>query len=246
MSTPLASRLALVTGASTGIGRAITLDLARAGAEIIAVALPNTGLDTLATEVAAMGGVIATVELDLKDTAGIESLAHRVASEHGKLDIFVGNAGIAALKTRLADTALHAFTDIISVNVVANFQFIRCLEPLLRKSDAGRAVFTTSSVAHRAPALHGPYSSSKAALDTLVRVWSAELADTNICANLFSPGPVRTQMRTTIIEGEDPNTLPPPEAIAAAMLPMCLPTWTQSGGIYDFRAKVLQRVQSPA
>ena len=137
-------------------------------------------------------------------------------------------------------------TDVIAVNVTANFQLIRGMEPLLRQSDAGRAVFITSGVASKASAYLGPYAASKAALDTLVRVWAAETAITPIRVNLFSPGPIRTRMRAQVFPGEDPMTLDTPEQVAEFIVPMCAPSWTESGKLYDYKTRTLMSFHPPA
>jgi NAD(P)-dependent dehydrogenase (short-subunit alcohol dehydrogenase family) len=130
--------------------------------------------------------------------------------------------------------------------VSANFQLIRCMEPLLRKSDAGRAVFVTSAAANKALAYLGPYAASKAALETLVRVWAHETAATALRVNLFNPGPIRTRMRATVFPGEDPLTLDTPDQAAEFILPMCAPDWTETGKFYDYPTRALLSFRAPA
>jgi NAD(P)-dependent dehydrogenase (short-subunit alcohol dehydrogenase family) len=134
----------------------------------------------------------------------------------------------------------------MAINASANFQLIRCMEPLLKQSDAGRAVFVTSAAASRASAYLGPYAASKAALETLVRSWAQETAATAIRANLFNPGPVRTRMRATVFPGEDPLTLQTPEAVAEWIVPMCAPRWTETGKLYDYPTRTLMSFREPA
>jgi NAD(P)-dependent dehydrogenase (short-subunit alcohol dehydrogenase family) len=134
----------------------------------------------------------------------------------------------------------------MAVNVTANFQLIRCMEPLLRQSDAGRAVFITSGAANIAPAYLGPYAASKTALETLVRVWANETASTPIRISLFNPGPIRTRMRATVFPGEDPLTLDTPEQAAELIVPMCAPDWTETGKLYDYRTRSLLSFLAPA
>ena len=246
MTKPLASRIALVTGASRGIGHATALALAKAGAHVIAVARTQGGLEELDDAITAAGGSATLVPLNLTDSDGIARLGAALHERHGKLDILVGNAGIAGPSSPLGHIDLKPWTDVIAVNVTANFQLIRCMEPLLRQSDAGRAVFITSGVATKATAYLGPYAASKAALDTMVRVWAAEIAITPIRVNLFSPGPIRTRMRAQVFPGEDPMTLEPPEQVAEFILPMCAPSWTESGKLYDYKTRTLQSFRSPA
>lgn len=246
MTKPLASRIALVTGASRGIGHATALALAKAGAHVVAVARTQGGLEELDDAITAAGGSATLVPLNLTDSDGIARLGAALHERHGKLDILVGNAGIAGPSSPLGHIDLKPWTDVIAVNVTANFQLIRCMEPLLRQSDAGRAVFITSGVATKATAYLGPYAASKAALDTMVRVWAAETAITPIRVNLFSPGPIRTRMRAQVFPGEDPMTLELPEQVAEFILPMCAPSWIESGKLYDYKTRTLQSFRSPA
>jgi NAD(P)-dependent dehydrogenase (short-subunit alcohol dehydrogenase family) len=134
----------------------------------------------------------------------------------------------------------------MAVNVTANFQLIRCMEPLLKKSDAGRAVFVTSAAASLALAYLGPYAASKAALEALARVWANETAATPIRVNLFNPGPVRTRMRATVFPGEDPLTLDTPDQVAEFIVPMCAPAWTETGKLYDYPTRTLTSFRAPA
>src|SRR5580704_12117812 len=225
MTLPLASRIALVTGASRGIGYATARALAKAGAHVIAVARTQGGLEELDDEIRKDGGSATLVPLNLTDFEGIARLGAALNERHGKLDILVGNAGVAGPSSPLGHIDLKPWTDVMAVNVTANFQLIRCMEPLLKASDAGRAVFVTSGAANKANAYLGPYAASKAALETLVRVWAQETATTALRVNLFNPGPIRTRMRATVFPGEDPLTLNTPEQAAELIVPMCLPSW---------------------
>jgi NAD(P)-dependent dehydrogenase (short-subunit alcohol dehydrogenase family) len=243
---PLASRTALVTGASRGIGYATAIALARAGAHIVAVARTQGGLEELDDEIRKEGGSATLVPLGLTDFDGIARLGAALSERHGKLDILIGNAGIAGPSSPLGHIDLKPWSDVMALNVTANFQLIRCMEPLLKNSDAGRAVFVTSAAAHMANAYLGPYAASKAALETLVRVWAHETASTKIRVSLFNPGPVRTRMRASVFPGEDPMTLDPPEQVAQFILPMCAPDWTETGKLYDYPTRTLLSVRPPA
>src|SRR3982074_865095 len=134
----------------------------------------------------------------------------------------------------------------MAVNGTANFQLISCMEPLLKQSDAGRAVFVTSAAASKALAYLGPYATSKAALETLVRAWANETASTPIRINLFNPGPIRTRMRATVFPGEDPLTLDTPEQAAELIVPMCAPDWSETGKFYDYKTRTLMSFRGPA
>ena len=245
MTKPLASRIALVTGASRGIGYATAVALAKAGAHVVAVARTQGGLEELDDEIRKHGGSATLVPLSLTDYEGIARLGLALHERHGKLDILVGNAGTAGPSSPLGHIELKPWNDVIAVNVTANFQLIRCMDPLLRQSDAGRAVFVTSGVAHKANAYLGPYAASKAALDALVRSWANETANTALRVNLFSPGPIRTRMRAQVFPGEDPMTLDTPDMAVEFIVPMCAPDWTETGKLYDYKARTLRSFQPP-
>src|ERR1700726_2427525 len=246
MTLPLPSRIALVTGASRGLGYATAQALAKAGAHVVAVARTQAGLEELDDDIRNDGGAATLVPLNLTDFDGIARLGAALHERHGKLDILVGNAGVAGPSSPLGHIELKPWSDVMAVNVTANFQLIRCMEPLLKKSDAGRAVFIPSGASHKALAYLGPYSASKAALETLVRVWANETASTQLRVNLFSPGPIRTRMRATVFPGEDPLTLDTPEQAAEFIVPMCLPSWTETGKFYDYKTCTLMSFRAPA
>jgi NAD(P)-dependent dehydrogenase (short-subunit alcohol dehydrogenase family) len=246
MPLPLASRIALVTGASRGIGYATALALAKAGAHIVAVARTQGGLEELDDEIRQSGGSATLVPLSLTDSDGIARLGAALHERHGKLDILVGNAGVAGPSSPLGHIDLKSWNDVMAVNVTANFQLIRCMEPLLKVSDAGRAVFITSGAANKALAYLGPYAASKAALETLVRVWANETASLRLRVNLFSPGPIRTRMRAAVFPGEDPMDLDTPEQAAEFIVPMCSPEWNETGKFYDYPSRKLMGFHPPA
>ena len=246
MTKPLADRIALVTGASRGIGYATAVALAKAGAHVVAVARTQGGLEELDDEIRKDGGSATLVPLSLADTDGIARLGAALHERGGKLDILVGNAGVPGPSSPLGHIELKSWSDAFAINATANFQLIRCMEPLLQKSDAGRAVFVTSGAASKANAYLGPYAASKAALETLVRVWANETASTPLRINLFSPGPIRTRMRATVFPGEDPMTLETPDKPAELIVSMCSPDWTETGKLYDYKTRTLMNFRAPA
>jgi NAD(P)-dependent dehydrogenase (short-subunit alcohol dehydrogenase family) len=246
MTKPLHDRIALVTGASRGIGRATAKALAEAGAHIIAVARTVGGLEELDDEIRAVGGSATLVPLDVTDFDGVARLGAALHERHGRLDVLIGNAGIAGPSSPLGHIDLKAWNEVIAVNVTANFQLVRCMEPLLQRSDAGRAVFITSGAAPKATAYLGPYAVSKSAVETLARVWAHETASTAIRVNLFNPGPIRTRMRALVMPGEDPMTLDTPEQAAEFIVPMCLPTWTETDSVFDYPSRAVMKFRAPA
>ncbi len=236
MSKPLSDRIALVTGASRGIGAALALELAKAGAHVVAVTRTVGGLEELDDKIKAAGGSATLVPLDMKDLDGIARLALALNERYRRLDVLIGNAGILGPLSPLGHVEPKDWDNLLAVNITANWQLIRCMDPLLQRAPAGRAVFLTSGVAYKGRAYWGPYAASKAALDALVRSYAAECATTNVRANLFAPGPTRTRMYLSAFPGIDPETLPTPEQVAEAIVPLCLPDCTETGNIYGFRA----------
>jgi NAD(P)-dependent dehydrogenase (short-subunit alcohol dehydrogenase family) len=235
MTPPLSGRIALVTGASRGIGYATALALARAGAHVVAVARTVGGLEELDDAIRASGGSATLVPLDLKDHDGIARLAAALNERYRRLDVLIGNAGIGGPSSPLSHVEPKAWDDVMAINVTANWQLIRHFEPLLKASDAGRVVFVSSGAAHNARAYRGPYGISKAALEALARTFATETESTPVRVNLFNPGPTRTGLRAAVMPGEDPMTLPSADEVAEKIVALALPSFTESGKLYDFR-----------
>jgi NAD(P)-dependent dehydrogenase (short-subunit alcohol dehydrogenase family) len=232
---PLADRIALITGASRGIGYASALALAKAGAHVVAVARTVGGLEELDDAIRGLGGAATLVPLDLKDYAGVDRLALALNERFKRLDVLIGNAGILGPLSPLGHVEAAAWEEVMAVNVTANWRLIRAMDPLLRRSDAGRVVFLSSGVAALALAYWGPYAASKAALEVLARTYAAETATTPVRANVFAPGPIRTRMRAQAMPGEDPMTLETPDKVAEKIVELCLPSLQESGKLYDYR-----------
>jgi NAD(P)-dependent dehydrogenase (short-subunit alcohol dehydrogenase family) len=246
MDKPLAGRLAVVTGASRGIGRAAAIAYAKAGAHVIALARTQGALEELDDEIRAVGGAATLVPLDLKDYAAIDRLGGAIHERWGKLDILLGNAGLLGEIAPLTHLDQPVWDAVMTVNVTANWRLIRSLDPLLQKSDAGRAVFISSGAAHKSTAYWGPYSVSKAALESLVRTYAAETATTPIRVMLVNPGPLRTRMRAAAMPGEDPMTLRTPEELVPHLVRLASPEWGETGKIYDFPQDKVLTPQGPA
>jgi NAD(P)-dependent dehydrogenase (short-subunit alcohol dehydrogenase family) len=242
----LADRIALVTGASRGIGYATALALARAGARIVAVARTVGGLEELDDQIRATGGSATLVPLDLKDYAGIGRLALALHERFGRLDVLVGNAGILGPLSPLGHVEPAAWDEVMAVNVTANWRLIRALDPLLRCSEAGRVVFISSDVAAQATAYWGPHAASKAALEVLTRTYAAETATTKVRVNVLVPGPIRTRMRAQAFPGEDPMALETPDKVADKIVELCLPSLQVSGKLYDLRQGRFLQFQPPS
>jgi NAD(P)-dependent dehydrogenase (short-subunit alcohol dehydrogenase family) len=242
----LADRIALVTGASRGIGYATALALAKAGARIVAVARTVGGLEELDDQIRAAGSSATLVPLDLKDYAGIDRLALALHERFGRLDMLVGNAGILGPLSPLGHVEPAAWDEVMAVNVTANWRLIRALDPLLRCSEAGRVVFISSDVAAQATAYWGPHAASKAALEVLTRTYAAETATTKVRVNVLVPGPIRTRMRAQAFPGEDPMALETPDKVADKIVELCLPSLQVSGKLYDLRQGRFLQFQPPS
>src|SRR5919107_604946 len=180
MNKPLANRIAVVTGASRGIGRAAAVALAGAGAHIVALARTQGGLEDLDDAVRGVGSTATLVPVDLKDFDALDRLGAAIHERWGKLDILVGNAGVLGEIAPITHIDQPVWDDVIAVNVTANYRLLRSLDPLLRASDAGRAIFVTSGAAHKCTAYWGVYSISKAALEAMVRTYAAETVTTPV------------------------------------------------------------------
>ena len=245
---PLHDRVALVTGASRGIGRATALALAEAGAHVVALARTQGALEELDDAIKAAGGEATLVPCSLTDLAGLDRLGQALKARWHRLDIFVGNGGMLGPLTPLAQLEPKDWDAVVATNVTANLRLIRALDPLLRASDAGRVVLLSSGAAHRAElrAYWGAYAISKGAVDSIVRTYAAETANVSgVRVMAVNPGPLRTRMRAQAMPGEDPKTLRTPEELAPKIVALCRPDWTETGKLYDFPTDRVLAWQAP-
>ena len=226
----LAGRIALITGASRGIGAAVARRFAAEGARLILVARTVGGLEEVDDQIRQAGGERATlVPLDLGNGAQIDQLGGAIFERFKRLDILVGNAGSAGTLSPVPHVSPTDWDEVMATNVTANYRLIRSMDPLLRQSEAGRAIFVTSGAALHPMAYWGPYSASKAALEMLVRVYAAEVEKTKVRVNLLDPVVVRTAMRAKAFPGEDPNRLPAPDSITDRFVELAESRWTANG-----------------
>jgi NAD(P)-dependent dehydrogenase (short-subunit alcohol dehydrogenase family) len=240
------SRIALVTGASRGIGRALALELAREGAHVVALARTQGALEELDDEIRALGAEATLVPCDITDFNALDRLGAALFERWGHLDVFVGNAGVLGPLSPLAHVDVKDWTRIMAVNVTANWRLIRSLDPLLRAAGAGRVAFVTSGAAHKATPFWGAYAASKAALESLARTYAAEAKGDGVGVMIVNPGRMRTRMRAQAMPGEDPMTLPTPEEFAKKCLPLLAPAWRESGRLYDFPTDRLMDFHPPS
>jgi NAD(P)-dependent dehydrogenase (short-subunit alcohol dehydrogenase family) len=246
MSRPLDNRIAVVTGASRGIGRAAALAFARAGAHVVALARTVGALEELDDEIRALGGAATLVPVDIKDYEALDRLGAALYERWGKLDILLANAGVLGTLSPLGHVEPKVFEEVMAINVTANWRLIRSLDPLLRVSDAGRAIVISSGAAHSCRAFWGPYAASKAAVEALARSYAAETENTNLRVMMVNPGPLRTAMRRKAMPGEDPLTLKTPEDLAPHLVALASPDWAETGKIYDFPQDRVLTPQMPA
>jgi NAD(P)-dependent dehydrogenase (short-subunit alcohol dehydrogenase family) len=232
-SLRLKDRIALITGASRGVGRAVALVFAREGAHVLLLARTRKALEEVDDQVRAHGGKATLIPLDLADGKAIDALGPSLYERFGRLDVLVGNAGILGRLTPLTHIPSEQWERALAVNVTANWRLIRTLDPLLRRSDAGRVIFVTSGVAHSGRAYWAPYSVSKAALDTVAKTYANETADSPIKVNLIDPGATATRMRAEAYPGEDQATLRTPEQVTEKFVVLATPQWTETGQIVE-------------
>jgi NAD(P)-dependent dehydrogenase (short-subunit alcohol dehydrogenase family) len=225
----LAGEIALITGASRGIGAAVAELFAREGAHVILAARTVGGLEEVDEAVCAAGGSATLVPLDLRDFIKIDELAGALLDRYGRLDILVGNAAEFGTFSPLGHIDPAIWSEVVDLNLTANWRLIRAMDPLLRAAPAGRAIFVTSGVARSIFPYWGPYAVSKAGLEMLVKIYAGEVSKTRVRANLIDPGIVRTRLRARAFPGENPMHLPPPESIADAFLSLAVPECTRNG-----------------
>jgi NAD(P)-dependent dehydrogenase (short-subunit alcohol dehydrogenase family) len=233
----LAGRIALVTGASRGIGRAVAKRYAQEGADLILTARTVGALEELDDEIRAINGKTSLlVPLDLKNFDAIDQLGAGLYERFGKLDVLVGNAGVLGQMSPLTHTAPKHWQEAIDVNLTANWRLIRSLDPLLRLSDAGRAIFVSSGAAHGPRAYWGVYAVTKAALEMLAGIYAAESKPSNVRVNMIDPGKTRTRMRAAAYPGENPETLPTPDSITDAFVQLARADFTGNGELVKAQA----------
>jgi NAD(P)-dependent dehydrogenase (short-subunit alcohol dehydrogenase family) len=227
----LDGKVALITGASRGIGAAVAERFAREGAHVVLAARTVGGLEDVDDKVRAAGGSATLVPVDLRDFIKIDELAAALFDRYGRLDVLVGNAAEFGVFSPLAHIDPATWAEVMDLNLTANWRLLRAMDPLLRTAPAGRAMFVTSGVARRASAYWGPYAVSKAGLEMLLKIYAGEIATTRVRANLIDPVIVRTRLRARAFPGEDPRRLPPPESVTDAFLGLASPECTRNGEV---------------
>jgi NAD(P)-dependent dehydrogenase (short-subunit alcohol dehydrogenase family) len=227
----LKDRIALITGASRGIGRAVALAYAREGAHVLLLARTHKALEGVDDAIKAAGGTATLIPLNLAHGPKIDALGPNLYERFGRLDILVGNAAMLGRLSPLTHLPSEHWERVLSVNLTANWRLIRTLDPLLRRSDAGRVIFVTSGGAHDGEAYWAPYSVSKAALEALAKTYASETAGSPVRVNLIDPGDVATSLRAEAFPGDDPSALRQPETLAENFVKLALPDWTETGQI---------------
>jgi len=227
----LAGRLALITGASRGLGAAVARRFAAEGAQLVLVARTVGGLEETDDAVRAAGSTATLVPLDLTDFDAIDRLGQSLYERFGRLDILVGNAAFLGTLSPVGHITPRDWAAVVNLNLTANWRLLRSLDPLLRASDAGRALFVTDTLARAPKAYWGAYAATKAALESLVRVYADEVAHTKIRVNLVDPGHLRTALRARAFPGEKPETVPPPESVTESFVALAESACTRHGEI---------------
>ncbi len=217
----MSGAVALVTGASRGIGRAVAIELAKRGAHVVITARTEGGLAETDDAIRAAGGRATLLPLDLADGEALDKIGPSLFQRFGRLDILVGNAGALGRLTPVPHIFDRDWSEVVAVNLSAGLRLIRTTAPLLLAAPAGRAVFVTSRIVRRPAAYWGAYGATKAALEHLVQCWAEETRTTRLRVNLFDPGVVATRLRAEAMPGEDPATLTQPEAVAPALAALC-------------------------
>ncbi len=229
----LSGRVALVTGASRGIGRAVARRFADEGAELVITARTQGALEELDDEVRATGHTCVLVACDLRDLDTIERMGAAVFERFGRLDVLVANAAQLGVLSPLHHIDPATWEATIAVNLTGNWRLIRSFDPLLRISEAGRAIFVTSGAAQLPIPYWGAYATTKAALEMMVRTYAAEVAKTSVRANLVNPGATRTRMRAEAFPGEDPERLKPPESVTDLFVELASAACVRNGEVVD-------------
>ena len=224
-------RIALVTGASRGIGRAAALALAASGCHVILSGRTSGALEEVDDEITAAGGTASILRLNLTHGDRIDALGPTLYERWQRLDVLVAAGGILGRLSPLPHLPDEEWEDVLRINLTANWRLIRTLDPLLRRSEAGRALFLTSRAATKIRAYWGPYAVSKAGLEALVKTYAAETATTAVKANLLDPGATRTRMRAQAYPGEDASKLKAPEALGPLIVELTAPECTRSGEV---------------
>ena len=226
---PLADRIALVTGASRGIGAATAVKLAELGTHVVITARNQGGLEEVDDAIREVGGTATLTPMDLTDYDNIDKLGAALFERYQKLDILIGNAGLLGTLGPMGHTDPQVWDQTMAVNVTANFRLIRSMDPLLRQSDAGRAIFLTSTAGQRVKGYWGIYAVSKAALEMMVLTYADEIKETDMRVNLFNPTGTRTTMRAEAFPGEDPMTIKTPDYVADQIVKLAMPSFTANG-----------------
>src|SRR6195952_4552345 len=227
--------IALVTGASRGIGAAVSVELARLGARVVITARTQGGLEETDDAIRAAGGEATILPLDLREGGQIDAIGPTLFQRFGRLDVLVHNAGALGRLTPVSHILPDDWADVVAVNLSATWRLIRTCDPLLRQAPAGRAVFVTENRAREPRAYWGAMGATKAGMEHPVLTWAQEVATTTVRVNLFDPGPVATRMRSNAFPGEDRSVLASPEAVAPALVALCLPLEQRNGSLVHFQ-----------
>ena len=223
------NRIALITGATRGIGKAVSLALAKKKIHVILIGRTIGALEELSDDIKSFGGSSTCIQFDLSDLNGLYDISQEVKQRWGKLDILISNAAFLHNLTPLSHLSEKDWQLSLNVNLSANWLLIKYFESLLLKSKNGKAIFITSGASEGFRPFWGAYAITKAGLDSMIRAWSSEMKETNLAINLYDPGATKTQMRAKAYPGEDPDTLKNPIAVGEDILKICDKDFKQNG-----------------
>jgi NAD(P)-dependent dehydrogenase (short-subunit alcohol dehydrogenase family) len=229
----LEGRIGLITGASRGLGAALAERFAAEGARLVLVARTPGALEAVDDRVRAVGGRATLVPLDLVDGAAIDRLGGALAERFGRLDVLIGGAAELGTLSPLGHLEPRTFERVMTINAAANYRLLRSLDPLLRASASGRAIFVTCQTARAGKPFWGGYAASKAALEALVMAYAAETRRAALRVNLIDPGPLRTRLRARAYPDEDPRKTPDPATVAEAFVALAEAACTRHGSLIE-------------
>ena len=230
----LTDAIALVTGASRGLGAAVAIELAQLGAHVVITARTQGGLEETDDAIRALGGAATLLPLDLREAEPLDALGPSIFQRFGRLDVLVHCAGALGRLTPVPHIMPNDWTDVVGANLAATWRLIRTCDPLLRNAPAGRAVFVTDARARQPRAYWGAYGATKAGMEHLALTYADETRTTRLRVNLFDPGVLRTRLRANAFPGEDPSGVRPPDEVAPALAGLCLPDENRHGELVGF------------
>ena len=226
-------KIALVTGASSGIGSATAIELAQKNVHVIITGKNLSGLQVTESKIKLDGGTSTIAQLDMNDFVGIDRLGMEIFKRWGKLDILISNAAVLGILGPLHHQSSEDFFDVININLLSNHRLIRSMDALLKKSTFSKALFLSSSMASTPKSFWGAYAISKAALNHMVKIWANENKNNNLSVIIVNPGKTRTKIRAKAMPGENEQVLQTTEEVAKKIVNLIFLNKVSKGKIFD-------------